>query len=607
MRISLLTCVMIVCSMATTAWSQAMPVIPEPVVAPNWQPVPIDRIEPMGWLKTEVDLLMSIVVSNKDALQTELSALDRFGSPMASNLNQANDLRSIEGSLQWLIGLVDLAILSGNPELTSLTSEAIDRLRGRQEANGYLGIFPPEKRYQINHVNDNLYTQALALQALLTWHDHAPDPALLLFVERTVQDAYLHFPYRQQAVPDPAHPAMISSLAMIDVLANLYARTGKMIYQEFTRDLLHAAILHPGSVLSAFIRADGLEDGVGPVHCATLRWLAKSRSMTSDIVYLDAFQRGLVLIREHTGPAGALHGSLSNDNFTSTQELLHTCASLLTFTADLKYAEWIENLILNTFPVSLLPHSDGLFKYIEEEETQGFLEQITFTSVSAPEASPVLANWTHVYPDFIRSLWCKDNQGLICAAFAPCELETSWGNRQVRIQEILDYPGDYQLRLNVQTDSACTFMVKIRKPEWARAITINQPYTIVGDFIHVEKEWRDFEEISIVFAPGISSHRTNEGHRWFRFGPLVLAHPIPAEEILPAGASPGMRKFKAEPAFSYSINSTAKPARPHASDPGDHRFSFSARRSDNNQEETIRMVPLRNTLFRQTTFPEFKH
>lgn len=597
--------IVISCCLPMTVRSQAMPVIPEPVMAPSWKPIPMDHIQLMSWLQTEVDQVVSVMLQDKDALAKSLDALERFGASNAPNLNPDIDLQQMTTALSWLNGLVDLAILTGKPELKSIVITAMDQLKGMQEPSGYLGIFPSDHWNSLKRTNDNLCTKAQVLIALLTWYDHTQDASLLKCVEQAAQEAYSHFPYRQMVKPDPAHQALTNGLTMIDVLANLYFITGQVVYKEFIIDLLHAARYHPGSILSEFDDPSGLEQ-ITSEHCATLRWLAIARSMTSEPYYQDVFQKGLAVIQDHTGPTGALLEPRSIKNFISTQELLNTWSALLMITGDPKYAEWIENLTLNTFASNQLPDGKGLFQYTVDDDKLPPQEQRYFTSIKGSETSPVLASWTHIYPDHIRSLWFKDDQGFICASFAPCEMQSTWGNRHVRIQESLGYPGDYQLRLNVQTDSICTFMVKVRKPKWARAITVNQPYSIVGDFIYIEIEWSGFDEINIVFVPGISSHRTKDGERWFSFGPLVLAHPVPAIEILKEGEVAEVRRFKSDSNVRYRIKSTDKPKRPHGSDSGDLRFSFPALRSDNNEEETIRMVPIRNTILSQTTFPEYK-
>ncbi len=560
------------------------------------------QIQPMGWLKDQMlEDIRSMITAMDSLSPVTTAAIHRFGEGQFPKKMSPQERTSVEASLVWWNGLIEQAILTRDQQLLQHAGSYIDRQIQHQAADGYLGVFDPDRRYLPEDFNTECYTKALLLSGLLKWSIHTGDRQLLQSIQSAIQNTSLHLP---ATLDDPIDP-LTSGLTLVDVLFELYHLTGQTIHQDLIDTLLHRAQIQPRSSIREFATLKGPDRAPAPFYYSAPRWLTAGAALTNDPRMRQDLAYGMEQISRHQLPSGAIANPSLKDkaqqyHFEEVRAILETYVFLLQASGDPVYAEAIERLYLNAVPGMFADHHDGLVCPQAEDHTAE-PARASDHAISHSTTQSCEAGIGHIHPTYMESLWFQDGQGFVNSCFAPCELNSRWGSRYVRIQEMMDFPGDYRVRINIQTDSACTFMVKVRKPKWARAITINQPYTLVGDFIHIEKEWSGFDEISLVFAPGVSNYRTATGRRWYTFGPLVLASKRPSPQEQSSASSSGL----ALPEY-YTVKPADKPKRAHGSHAEDLRFSLLARRSDNQQEETIRLVPIGQTTTRQSTFPEYR-
>lgn len=594
---------------------QANPVVPQQMLAPTWTRLRIGNVQPMGWLKVQMDEDLQGPIGKLDQLNPELYALPALF--IQNKFSQRATPREAEIGLAqtiWWDGLIRHAILTRDKDLLAKADTCITFILSAQEEDGYLGMYSPETRYTPACLFGDIDYQANVLHSLLNWYAFTQDPDVLRAIERAVQQIYIHHPLRDQDDPDlndSNAPSGTSGLALCDILFELYHLTG----QQVNKDLL---ILMVRSVLSQKASSsnptkDLSDSQYSAFQNATPRWLAAAWSLTLDPLLKDQLDEQLSSIKSRILPSGATSletglSTRSDYHLAALEELHSTYTFLLGLTSDPAFSESVEQLFMNAFSGMRLPEPSAI-TCLQMDENGIYPNGVDyFTSADSTGLACITAAG-RVTPDYIQSLWYQDELGFVSPLFAPSEMNARYNGRQIRIQEITDFPGDHRIRYMVQTDSACTFRLKIRRPKWARAITINQPYTMAGDFLLIEKEWTGFDEVEIVFVPGISNNRTAQGARWYTFGPLVLVRPIPnVESGLPPGTGivPGILHFKNNAPLTYSVVSTTKPTRTFAADPEDLRFSLKAQRSDTGIEETIRLVPMGSAVLRQTIFSEFK-
>jgi len=145
------------------------------------------------------------------------------------------------------------------------------------------------------------------------------------------------------------------------------------------------------------------------------------------------------------------------------------------------------------------------------------------------------ANFHQGWPKFTASLFMLSGtpgqDGLVAAAYAPCEVTTMLGGMRVHVIEETSYPFHGAIRFTVSPTAPASFPMQFRIPAWAAGARIQvnghtQPAPAPGTFARIERTWQAGDRIEINFpmAPRIS--------RWFNDsvaverGPLVFYYGV---------------------------------------------------------------------------------
>jgi DUF1680 family protein len=183
------------------------------------------------------------------------------------------------------------------------------------------------------------------------------------------------------------------------------------------------------------------------------------------------------------------------------------------------------------------------------------------------------ANFNQGWPKFAASLFLLSgdqgsdkNDGLVAAAYAPCEVRTMLRGTAVHILEETNYPFREKVQLTINPSAPIRFPLQLRIPAWAAGanIAVNgkpeqapQP----GTFARVERTWRSGDRVEITFPmkPRLS--------RWFNNsvaierGPLVFSYGIGESwvKLRDRGMTADWQVFPKTP-WNYAIS--ADPADP---------------------------------------------
>ena len=148
------------------------------------------------------------------------------------------------------------------------------------------------------------------------------------------------------------------------------------------------------------------------------------------------------------------------------------------------------------------------------------------------------ANFHQGWPKFAGSLFLLSgdqasdkNEGLVAAAYAPCELRANIRGTAVHIAEETDYPFRGSIRLTVNPSAPLAFPLHLRIPAWAdgAAIAVNgkpEPQLQPGSFARLERTWKPGDRVEINFP------MQPRASRWFNDsiaidrGPLVFSYGI---------------------------------------------------------------------------------
>ena len=142
------------------------------------------------------------------------------------------------------------------------------------------------------------------------------------------------------------------------------------------------------------------------------------------------------------------------------------------------------------------------------------------------------ANFHQGWPKFAASLFMlSQDDGLVAAAYSPCEVRTVVQGTALRIIEETEYPFRGTIRMTVNPASGLDFPLLLRVPAWAHGATIQvngkpEPSPAPNSFARVQRAWNagDVVEIKFPLEPRAS--------RWFNNsvaverGPLVFSYGI---------------------------------------------------------------------------------
>lgn len=428
------------------------------------------------------------------------------------------------------------------------------------------------------------------IHAWLDWHTYSGDTAVLTIVHKAT--ARLLADWKNPSV----YPAQ-GNPELLDLLFDLVQLSGLPIYKE-------------GLVHLASVPLDGTP--LQQVYPYLMAW-----AMTGQQQYKKEVDRLMDQIQEGIQPGGAWSSYASasrgmNGHYPYQVDdqllLLKIYNRLLTLTGLTSYADQAERLALNALAGFTHPDHEGwtCTREVNTPTDPDGQIQTSYILGEAPGDASCLTTLLAVHPELAKHAWLQDSQGLVQPYFIPGEFNTRIHDRPVRITATSEFPGDHRMDYIVQTDSLHAFRIKIRKPDWVKAITIDQPYRLEANYIVMEGPWSGFDEVHLVFIPSVGSHRTPQGERWFSFGPLVLTHPLLSTDTL-IGSSLERRLIShAREDTGYELGPTEKAKRAFGSDAADLRFSLEARNPVTGQTESIRMAPLARTTNRQTTFPSIR-
>jgi hypothetical protein len=120
------------------------------------------------------------------------------------------------------------------------------------------------------------------------------------------------------------------------------------------------------------------------------------------------------------------------------------------------------------------------------------------------------------------------DDGLVAAAYAPCEVTTLVRGTAVTVTEETDYPFRGAVALTVNPEKPLAFPLHLRIPEWASGTTIrvngqNTADPEPGTFARVDRTWKAGDRVEIVFPMRLRTSRWFNQAVAIERGPLVFS------------------------------------------------------------------------------------
>jgi hypothetical protein len=517
--------------------------------------LPLGSIKPAGWLKKQLLIQANGLSGHLDETWADVG----LNSGWLGGTGE-----SWERGPYYLDGLIPLAWLLDDARLKAKAQKYIDWVLTHQQSNGMIG---PAS-------NDDWWPRFVILKALTQYHEATNDTRVLPLMDK-------YFRHQLSALPNRPLRDWGKFRWQDEALSViwLYNRTGEPYLLDLAR-LLHqqgydwiaelANFPYKQKITAEYIKLNeggGLKDLALATHgvnngqalktgavWSLVSGAATDRAATAQMLAeLDRYHglpNGMFSCDEHLSGRDPSQGS----ELCTVVETMFSLEQALAITGDPALGDRLEKLAFNALPGTF---TDDMWAHQynqEPNQVECSLHHKPWVS-DGPESNLYglepnfgccTANYHQGWPKFAASLFMHIEgpepsdaitglhlpEGLVAAAYAPCEVRTILGGTQVHIVEETSYPFRGSVRFLINPASPLYFALLLRIPAWAQGATLTvngEPATLApqpGAFSNLIRTWNpgDRVELSLPMQPRVS--------RWFNDsvaierGPLVFSYPI---------------------------------------------------------------------------------
>jgi hypothetical protein len=622
--------------------------------------LPLGSIRPTGWLKGQLQIQANGLSGHLDETWADVG-------PNSGWLGGTGE--SWERGPYYLDGLVPLAYVLDDARLKAKAQRYLDWTLDHQAETGMIG---PAS-------NDDWWPRIVMMKALTQYQEFTDDARVI-----PVMDKYLKYQLSQLPTR-PLHDW--SRFRWQDELLSviwLYNRIGSSYLLDLAH-LLHkqgydwmaqyANFQYTRRITREFLkeaRDEGMKDldlathGVnngqavktGPVWSVVTSAETDRRAVLQMISELNKYHglpNGMFSCDEHLAGLDPSQGS----ELCTVVEYMFSLEHSLAITGDPLLGDRLEKLAYNALPGTF---TDDMWAHQynqEPNQVECSLHQKPW-GTDGPESNLYglepnfgccTANFSQGWPKFVNSLFLlsgtQDNNkqdGLVAAAYAPCEARLLLRGTAVHVIEETSYPFHGSVRLILNPASPLNFPLQLRIPAWAEGTTITVngqpvPNPTPGSFARLDRTWKAGDRVEIAFPlhPRVT--------RWFNEsvaverGPLVFSYGIGEDwvKLRDRGMTADWQVFPTNQ-WNYALNidpdspekSIATEEKEVAEEPfarshAPVRLSVKGRRLDawraedgaanpipaspvtsDQSEETLELIPYAAAKLRITAFPQLK-
>ena len=503
--------------------------------------LPLGSIRPTGWLKNQLEIQANGLGGHLDETWADVG-------PNSGWLGGKGE--SWERGPYFVDGLLPLAYQLDDARLKAKAQRFMDWTLENQAASGMIG---PRS-------NDDWWPRMVMLKALAQYAEATGDLRVIPVLSR-------YFAYQLEALPgrplrdwgkfrwqDNALVAIwlynrTGDASLIELVRLLHSQGHDWQKQyadfKFTEPVTPEAIkLNDGGGLGDLaLSTHGVNNGqalkAAPVWSVITNNEDDRRGLAQMLGALDKYHglpNGMFSCDEHFAGRNPSQGS----ELCTVVETMFSLEQSLAIRGDAAIGDRLERLAFNALPGTF---TDDMWAHQynqEPNQVEVSLHRKPWTT-DGPESNLFglepnfgccTANFHQGWPKFAASLWMASaDNGLVAAAYSPCEVRTRVRDTVVHISEETDYPFRGTVRIKVDPASAVEFPLRLRIPGWAEgaATSVNgqaQALPAAGTFAKIDRKWKagDLVELKLPLRPRIS-RGFNDSVSIDR-GPLVFSFPI---------------------------------------------------------------------------------
>ena len=504
--------------------------------------LPLGSIQPRGWLKSQLELQANSLSGHLDEAWPDVG-------PTSGWLGGPGE--AWERGPYYLDGLIPLAYLLDDERLKEKAQRFVEWTIRSQTSNG---MFGPAS-------NDDWWPRMVMLKALTHYQEATGDPRVLPMMTH-------YFKYQLAALP--ARPLtswgrfrwqdqLLSVLwlydrtadpALLELMHLLRAQGHDWVAQY---DHFQYKERMPAAQLALLSKLPGHQDVKMDTHGVNNAEAVKTGALWSRvsgagsdrqatlkmIAELDRYHglpNGMFSCDEHLAGRNPSQGS----ELCSVVEYMFSLEQAFAVLGDASLADRLEKLAFNALPGTM---TDDMWAHQYDQqpnqvECSLHKEPWTTNGQEAnlyglePNFGCCTANFSQGWPKFAASLWMKSAQdGLVAAAYSPCEVYVRVKGTAVHLVEETEYPFRETVRITVNPSTPLQFPLLLRVPSWTEnaMVVVNgrsESVARTGAFVHIDREWRRGDVVEITFPMQPRVIAGFNGSVSVERGPLVFAHNI---------------------------------------------------------------------------------
>ena len=420
----------------------------------------------------------------------------------------------------------------------------VDHIVTHQRADGWYGPYPLDAvatRY-------DLWAILLANKVLAQYHDATGDARVLEAVTRSLR----------------AMAAGLSRTPLYDwgrfrwyeglvPIFHVYERTPEPWLLDLARTLRTQGVDFPRLFASGDIAIPTPRRGLWTWtrHVVNLAMATKAAALSWRLDQRAedrAFATAMIetLDRHH----GQVNGMFSGDECVSGRnplqgtelcavvEFMYSLEHLFSVFGTVAFADRLERVAFNALPATIAP--DGWSHQYDQQvnQVQCTINHEHGWSTNGPESNLFglepnygccTANMHQGWPKFVAHAWMRSaDDGLVAAAWGPCEVSTTVRGVPVTVSVATDYPFREEITVTVSASRAVRFPLHLRVPAWADGASIRvgdaAPQPLAPGTLHrLDREWPASTTLTLRLP--MTPRVTERYHRAVSIerGPLVYA------------------------------------------------------------------------------------
>lgn len=543
------------------------------------QPIPFGRIQPQGWVLTYMQRDLESYVGQLDQLVPSLFKDSIYTTQRLGKNTKAKDLGNLksgdaagddqykwwnsETQSNWWDGYIRHVFLTQSTPHYPKVEGYIRQILDSQDADGYLGIYDAQTRYNFQAENGEFWAKTTLLRGLIAYYEATEKKEVFTAIERAVANVMQNYPIGKSNpfnTGNAFNGGVSHGLTFTDVLDYLYQKTQLPIYRQYALFLYQSYAQSYQSESDAqpqrIQKSDFTLQGHGVHVYEHIRPLVVAAFTAESPDYSVLLSRYLAQVEKSItatgGPIGDewISGRLADATQTgyeycSLQELLDSYALLLQKTGEAQWAAHMEQLFFNAGLGARHPNHEGI-AYLKtdnswvmdgtrngEAEPDRVQTRYKYSAVHQEVAVCCTPNAGRFLPYVIQNIGMQNELGhLYIHVPLPFRLAYEAQGQKVILENQTQYPQNFAFTYRVTTSTPITLTFYLRKPNWVSHIETNESIRTEGDYYVVQRVFQPNDSFSFTWKTSPKIHYTQQGEVVYQYGPQVYALSVASQMTL---------------------------------------------------------------------------